>query len=55
MFFHDIMNTAVGVRGLSELLIMADEDQLEEFRTMIYSGAAKLVDEIKKSKGPCCR
>jgi len=50
MFFHDIINTAVGVRGLSELLITADEDQLEEFRTMIYSAAAKLVDEIKSQK-----
>ncbi len=46
IFFHDVMNTAVGVRGLSELLSMAEEEQLEEFRNMIHTGAAKLVDEI---------
>ncbi|MBF0413159.1 MAG: PAS domain-containing sensor histidine kinase [Desulfamplus sp.] len=50
IFFHDIMNTAVGVRGLSELLTIAEEEQLDEFRNMIYSGSEKLVDEIKMQK-----
>lgn len=50
IFFHDIMNTAVGVRGLSELLTIAEEEQLDEFRDMIHSGSEKLVDEIKMQK-----
>ena len=50
IFFHDIMNTAVGVRGLSEVLNIIEPDQLDEFRTMIHTGADKLVDEIKAQK-----
>ncbi|TWI75647.1 PAS domain-containing protein [Desulfobotulus alkaliphilus] len=50
IFFHDIMNTAVGVRGLSELLSISSPETLDEFRNMIYSGAAKLVDEIRSQR-----
>lgn len=50
IFFHDIMNTAVGVRGLSELFTMASKEQLEELRNMIHSGAEKLVEEIRSQK-----
>ncbi len=50
IFFHDIMNTAVGVRGLSELLSIADSESLDQFRKMIYSGAEKLVDEIRSQR-----
>lgn len=50
IFFHDIMNTAVGVRGLSELLSVSSPETLDEFRNMIYSGAAKLVDEIRSQR-----
>ncbi len=50
IFFHDIMNTAVGVRGLSELFSMIDESQVQEFKDMIHTGAEKLVDEIRSQK-----
>ncbi|MBF0226211.1 MAG: HAMP domain-containing histidine kinase [Desulfobacterales bacterium] len=50
IFFHDIMNTAIGVRGLSELFAIASQENLEEFRDMIHNGASKLVDEIKSQK-----
>lgn len=50
LFFHDVMNTAVGVRGLSELLNIAGAEQLDEFRRMIYSGAVQLVEEIKAQR-----
>lgn len=50
IFFHDIMNTAVGVRGLSELLSVSSPETLDEFRSMIYSGAAKLVEEIRSQR-----
>ncbi|MHC1724455.1 MAG: sensor histidine kinase [Syntrophobacteraceae bacterium] len=50
LFFHDVMNTAVGVRGLSELLNLAGEEELDVFRQMIHSGAALLVDEIRAQR-----
>lgn len=52
IFFHDIMNTAVALRGLSELL--ADSDPVDAPRTemvrMVHSSAEKLVDEIQAQK-----
>lgn len=50
LFFHDVMNTAVGVRGLSELLNLASEEELDELRGMIHGGAALLVDEIRAQR-----
>ena len=50
LFFHDIMNTAVGVRGLAELLSMAEEEQLAELRGMIHNGSEKLVQEINSQR-----
>lgn len=47
LFFHDIMNTAVGVRGLAELLSMATEEQQSELREMIHNGSEKLIEEIR--------
>ncbi|MBF0397905.1 MAG: HAMP domain-containing histidine kinase [Desulfobacterales bacterium] len=50
LFFHDIMNTAVGVRGLSELLSMASEENLNELKDMIHNGSEHLVEEIKSQR-----
>jgi signal transduction histidine kinase len=52
IFFHDIMNTAVAVRGLSELLEMADsvDSQQEDLIKMVHRSAEKLVDEIQAQK-----
>ncbi len=52
LFFHDIMNTAVALRGLSELLGMGDpvDAQQHELARMVHSSAEKLVDEIQAQK-----
>jgi len=47
IFFHDIMNTAVGLRGLSTLLGIADTDEIEDFHDRIRMGADELVRELE--------
>ncbi len=46
MFFHDILNTATGVKGLAQVFGMARANQQELFRQRIVVGASRLVDEI---------
>ena len=46
IFFHDILNTAGGVRGLAELLAEASPDEVDEFKTMIEKLSNNLIDEI---------
>ena len=46
MFFHDILNTATGVKGLAQVFGMARSNQQELFRQRIVTGASRLVDEI---------
>jgi CheY-like chemotaxis protein len=50
IFFHDIMNTAVGMRGLGELLTLADAKDIPEFSHQIYEGADTLVQEIESQR-----
>jgi signal transduction histidine kinase len=50
LFFHDIMNTAIGVRGLSEIMADAPVEQLDELRSMIRSGAGDIVDDIQAQR-----
>jgi len=50
VFFHDIMNTAAGVRGLCELMNQADPSEIEHIRDMICTGAARMVEEIKAQR-----
>ena len=50
IFFHDLMNTAVGVRGLSQLLQCADAEEVPEFGERIYQGANSLVGEIESQR-----
>lgn len=50
MFFHDILNSAAGLKGYSELLKEADPDQLEEYRETIYEIADQLIEEIKAQR-----
>lgn len=47
IFFHDVMNTAGGVKGLADLMI--DEDSIVELKgyaEMVVAGADRLIDEI---------
>ncbi|MBU1735220.1 MAG: PAS domain-containing protein, partial [Verrucomicrobia bacterium] len=50
LFFHDIMNSAVGVRALSELLPTVPETEVPEVGRMINTGANSLVLEIDSQK-----
>ena len=51
IFFHDILNTVGGVRGLAELL-KEEEDirEAEELVDMIQAGANTLIEEINAQK-----
>ena len=49
IFFHDILNTANGLRGLSEVLKDSPED-INEFKDIIFSLSESLIDEIQAQK-----
>ncbi len=46
IFFHDILNTAGGLLGYSEMLLDAEDDELQEFRGALHRLTEKLIDEI---------
>jgi len=50
LFFHDIMNTAGGLQGVSELLQNASLEELDELKGMVYSLADRLVGEIQAQR-----
>jgi signal transduction histidine kinase len=51
IFFHDVMNTAGGLLGLSELLAdTADPDLVKEFTLDIHSSARLLVEQIREQR-----
>ena len=47
LFFHDVLNTAVGVRGLADLLKDAESERAVEIRGMLASAAATLIEQIQ--------
>lgn len=47
IFYHDILNTAHNVSGMTELLISGEfDDSREQFLGMLMKSATKLIDEI---------
>ena len=50
IFFHDILNTAGGIRGISEIIRTTPKDQLDELLIMIESSSNTLVEEIRSQK-----
>lgn len=48
-FFHDIINTAGGLKGLAELLKESPED-IHEFKDLIFELTDSLIDEINAQK-----
>jgi len=47
IFYHDILNTAHNISGMTELLASDDfEDSREQFLGMLMKSASKLIDEI---------
>ncbi len=49
IFFHDILNTAGGLKGFAELLKDAPED-VDEFKEVIFSLSERIIDEIRTQK-----
>lgn len=50
IFFHDVLNTAGGIKGFIELLKDASPDEIKEFESIIKGLADKLIDEIKAQR-----
>lgn len=47
IFYHDILNTAHNINGMTELLISGEfDDSKEQFLGMLMKSATKLIDEI---------
>ena len=50
IFFHDILNTATGVRGLSSMVRDVDEQDREQVVELLESTSDHLIDEIKAQR-----
>lgn len=49
IFFHDIINTAGGLLGISQV-IKENPEEINEFKDMLFDVAAALMDEIQAQK-----
>ena len=51
IFFHDVMNTASGVKGLADLMLDEESiDELKEYAEMIAESTGRLIDEIEAQR-----
>lgn len=50
IFFHDILNTAGGLSGYSELMQDASPEEMDEFKGIIYELSHKIVGEIQSQR-----
>jgi len=50
IFFHDILNTAIGLRGFAEFLQEGIDEESEEFIPMIYNLSQRIIEEINAQK-----
>jgi len=50
IFFHDVLNTAGGIYGFSEILLDATPEEIKEFSGIIYGLSTRLIDEINAQK-----
>ncbi len=48
VFFHDVTNLAVGIRGMFEILESAEADEVTAIRVMLQDSANKLIGEIER-------
>lgn len=49
-FFHDILNTASGLSGYSELLLDASKAEVDEYKQIIHMLSQSIVDEINAQR-----
>ena len=50
VFFHDILNAAAGLRGLSELVAGVSAEEAPKFNEMIRELAGKLIEDIQAQR-----
>jgi len=50
VFFHDVLNTAGGLRGFVELLKHTDASEVDELKAPLLELATQLVEEIKAQR-----
>jgi len=50
IFFHDILNTAGGLKGFVELLQESDPDELDELTEIVHRLSRELIEEIQGQK-----
>lgn len=50
IFFHDILNTASGIKGFSELLKDAGHDEATQYKDIIFSLSRMIVEEINSQR-----
>jgi signal transduction histidine kinase len=51
VFFHDVLNSAGGIAGLSDLIgFVADQKEMEEIAVMIHSSANILISDIQSQR-----
>lgn len=50
IFFHDLLNTATGLLGWSDLLQRARPEELSEFQSMIHHLTKQMIDTIQNQK-----
>lgn len=50
IFFHDVLNTAGGLRGFTELMMEAKPDELDDLRDTVYEISEELIDEIQAQR-----
>lgn len=49
-FFHDVLNTAGGLRGYTELLLESEPDELPEVAATVNEISQRLIDEIQNQR-----
>ncbi|MEI7811540.1 MAG: ATP-binding protein [Ignavibacteria bacterium] len=51
IFFHDVLNTAGGLRGIAELIKEADDpEELNEYKEILHPLTERLIDEIQEQR-----
>jgi signal transduction histidine kinase len=51
IFFHDVLNTATAIQGISEILNSTDEmDDVNEFRGLLLNSSQQLIREIQTQR-----
>lgn len=50
LFFHDVLNTAVGVKDLIDMLLESEGAQAVEIRGLLVTTAATLVEQVQRQR-----